>query len=103
MGKLKEKLLKDWYNMGDEFNGWVWEDGDANNLLDRWVYENKTPDILANGITLKGGGEEMLRVAADGFYIRGQRVEADAKEAETVYLAFKQWLTWAVLNDKLKS
>lgn len=51
-----------------------------------------------NNITLTGGGEEMLRVAKDGFYVRGVRVEADAKEAEEVYRAFKQWLTWATLS-----
>ena len=51
-----------------------------------------------NDITLTGGGEEMLRVDKDGFYVRGVRVEADAKEAEIVYKAFKEWLTWASLS-----
>ena len=60
-----------------------------------WVYQNEN---TYNNITLTGGGEEMLRVAEDGFYVRGVRVEADAKEAEQVYRAFKQWLTWASLS-----
>lgn len=51
-----------------------------------------------NDITLSGGGEEMLRVEKDGFYVRGVKVEADAKEAEIVYKAFKEWLTWASLS-----
>jgi len=44
------------------------------------------------------GGDEMLRVTRDGFYVRGVRVPADAREAESVYLAFKQWLAWANLQ-----
>jgi len=42
--------------------------------------------------------EEMLRVSQDGFYVRGVKVPVDDREAETVYNAFKQWLTWASLN-----
>jgi hypothetical protein len=53
-----------------------------------------------NDITLTGGGEEMLRVAEDGFYIRGVRVEADDKEAKHVYEAFKQWLVWNTLTNQ---
>ena len=51
-----------------------------------------------NGIVLNAGVDEMIRVAADGFYVRGVRVPADEKEAETVYQAFKQWLAWANLQ-----
>ena len=60
-----------------------------------WLYHDQNTH---NNITLTGGGEEMLRIAKDGFYIRGVKVEADAKEAEEVYKAFKQWLTWASLS-----
>ena len=45
------------------------------------------------------GGDEMLRVAPDGFYVRGKKVPADDREAETVYLAFKQWLAWTKLQQ----
>jgi hypothetical protein len=45
-------------------------------------------------------GTEMLRVARDGFYVRGKKVPVDDKEAETVYNAFKQFLTWAELNRR---
>ena len=57
-----------------------------------------TKDILDTNITLFTGNDEMLRVARDGFYVRGIRVPQDDKEAEKVYNAFHQWLTWATLN-----
>ncbi len=41
-----------------------------------------------------GPDEEMLRVAQDGFYVRGVRVPADAQEAQTVYNAFKEFLVY---------
>ena len=63
---------------------------------DDWlnIHDTNTHD----NISLTGGGEEMLRVDKDGFYVRGVKVEADAKEAEHVYKAFKEWLTWANLS-----
>lgn len=51
-----------------------------------------------NSLTMIAGGSEMLRVSSNGFYVRGKRVPADDKEAETVYNAFKQFLVWAELN-----
>ena len=54
-------------------------------------------------INLTAGGEEMLRVAKDGFYVRGVKVEADAKEAKAVYEAFKQWMTYAILNGEINN
>ena len=49
-------------------------------------------------ITCIAGGTEMLRVAQDGFYVRGLKVPADDKEAETVYNAFKEFLVWSRLH-----
>lgn len=46
------------------------------------------------------GGDEMIKVTRDGFYVRGVKVPADDKEAETVYNAFKQWLSWANLQRR---
>jgi hypothetical protein len=46
------------------------------------------------------GGSEMLRVAQDGFYVRGVKVTQDDREAEIVYNAFKQFLVWAELNRR---
>jgi hypothetical protein len=57
----------------------------------------------ANDIKLTAAGDEMLRVAQDGFYVRGVRVEADAKEAKAVYNAFKQWMTYAILNGEINN
>jgi hypothetical protein len=60
------------------------------------------PDFEArqNSLTMIAGGCEMLRVANDGFYVRGEKVPADDKEAEIVYNAFKQFLTWAEMNRR---
>lgn len=82
--------LGDYYTMADDNtytislsgNDWSFD-----------TYENKHDDIV-----LTGGGEEMLRVDKDGFYVRGVKVKADAKEAEQVYRAFKEWLAWASLS-----
>ena len=55
----------------------------------------------SSAIAFHTGGinsEEMIRVDRDGFYVRGVRVPVDDREAETVYLAFKQWLAWANLQ-----
>ena len=46
------------------------------------------------------GGDEMIRVTKDGFYVRGVKVPQDDKEAETVYNAFKQWMAWAALTQR---
>ena len=57
-----------------------------------------TDSETTSNISLFTGSDEMLRVAKDGFYVRGVRVNQDAQEAEKVYNAFHQWLTWATLN-----
>lgn len=64
-------------------------------------YTDHTINLVSpkeNNITMIAGGTEMLRVAEDGFYVRGKKVPVDDKEAETVYNAFKQFLVWAELN-----
>ncbi len=70
---------------------------------DQYAIENATISIseaARNNVTMIAGGIEMLRVAQDGFYVRGQKVPADDKEAETVYNAFKQFLVWAEMNRR---
>ncbi len=57
-------------------------------------------ESMQNSLTMIAGGSEMLRVAQDGFYVRGVKVPADDKEAETVYNAFKQFLVWAEMNRR---
>jgi len=71
---------------------------------DDYVYAPGGPytirtDNQPNTITLRSGSEEMLKCNPEGFWVRGVKVEQDDKEAEIVYNAFKQWLTWAQLND----
>jgi hypothetical protein len=55
-----------------------------------------------NTIRCMAAGEEMLRVAPEGFWVRGVKVAQDQNEAETVYQAFKAWMTWAQLNRDYK-
>lgn len=50
------------------------------------------------GITMHSGGEEMLKISPNGFYVRGVPIPQDDKEALTVYNAFQQWLAWANLQ-----
>ncbi len=59
-----------------------------------------SPELTSNqnSLTLIAGNTEMLRVAPNGFYVRGVKVPEDDKEAERVYNAFKQFLVWAELN-----
>ena len=64
-----------------------------------WDYSSSS--LGADDIKLTAAGDEMLRVAKDGFYVRGVKVEADAKEAKAVYEAFKRWMTYAILNGEI--
>jgi hypothetical protein len=63
-------------------------------------YELFEPKPDAAITMMASGSDEMLRIAKDGFYVRGVRVPADEQEAETVYNAFKQWLAWANLQQQ---
>jgi hypothetical protein len=49
-------------------------------------------------IVFSSGDSEMLKISPKGFWVRGVQVNQDAKEAVTVYEAFKQWLVWSELN-----
>lgn len=54
---------------------------------------------MKDSITFRSShNDEMLRIASDGFYVRGVKVPQDEREAESVYKTFHQWLTWATLN-----
>ena len=75
------------------------------NVMNNWAFElpdepNFTFDVDAEpkNITMISGGTEMLRVAEDGFYVRGEKVPVDDKEAATVYAAFKEFLVWSRLH-----
>ena len=58
--------------------------------------------VEQNTVVFQAGNPsvEMLKVGKDGFWVRGQRVEQDDKEAATVYNAFRQWMVWAELNRR---
>jgi hypothetical protein len=67
------------------------------NIPDTDISLNATKE---NNITCFAGGVEMLKVAEDGFYVRGMKVPVDDKEAETVYNAFKEFLVWSRLHQE---
>lgn len=48
------------------------------------------PNSIAFSSFEEGG--ETLRIAPDGFYVRGQKLPQDAEEARKVYDAFAAWL-----------
>ena len=58
----------------------------------------KLSEPKSNNITCNVGLTEMLRVAEDGFYVRGEKIPVDDKEASTVYNAFKEFLVWSRLH-----
>jgi hypothetical protein len=57
-----------------------------------------TIPIPQDTVILRAGNEDMLRIAPDGFYVRGVKVPVDENEAKTVYNSFQQWLAWAQLQ-----
>ena len=60
-----------------------------------------TSSLGANDIKLTGGGEEMLRISEDGFYVNGVKVKQGKREARAVYEAFKKWMTHAIMSGEL--
>lgn len=74
---------------------------------DPWVFQKQreaqpvlsiAPPDQENSTTFYCAGEEVLRISNVGFFVKGERVPADAKEAEAVYEGFKQWLAWHQLT-----
>jgi hypothetical protein len=55
-------------------------------------------DKPESNIVFYGGPNEILKITEDGFYVRGVKVEADEKEAASVYKAFKQFLVHHALT-----
>ena len=72
------------------------------NVMNNWGKESSKEltigELNPNTITCNAGGTEMLKVADDGFYVRGVKVPADDREAATVYTAFKEFLVWNRLS-----
>jgi hypothetical protein len=72
-------------------------------VMNNWAQNQPTHPVTFelpknNNVTMIVSGNEMLRVAEDGFYIRGKKVPVDDKEAATVYNAFKEFLVWSRLS-----
>jgi hypothetical protein len=64
------------------------------------VFSIQAPPTNGTGsnITFYTGQSEMLKVASDGFYVRGKKLDIDDKEAEKVYRALRQFLIWSALT-----
>ena len=89
------------YNFKDlEAVTYKWAEDSTNGVIAQEV----SPEIAirdttpTNNIVMNSGGTEMLRVANDGFYVRGEKVPVDDREAATVYNAFKEFLVWSRLH-----
>ena len=82
------------------YDDWLAQHIGTINIDNDWsTYTN--PGMSANNISLTGGGEEMLRIAEDGFYVRGVKVKQNKREARAVYDAFKRWMTHAIMSGEL--
>ena len=69
-------------------------------VANQTIFQKKIMTAEPNNIVCQAGGEEMLRVGPDGFWVRGQKVPQDDQEAQAVYNAFKQWMAWASLEGR---
>ena len=59
------------------------------------VYEFHDPEAEPNSLSLViDQTHEMLKITKTGFYVRGQLVPQDEREAEMVYNAFREFLTY---------
>ena len=59
---------------------------------------HKDTNLESNTIYIHCASEEMLRIGPDGFYVRGVKLKQDDREAEIVYNAFKEFLTYHALT-----
>lgn len=72
-----------------------------------YMFEDTTPKPVltfsnANNestIVMCCRGNEMLKISSEGFWVRGQLVKQDDKEAQAVYNSFKQWLIMSTLTQ----
>jgi hypothetical protein len=76
----------------------VWRYDDEGVNWDYWSDNSNKVAIEDSAITFDSGNGEMLKVTKDGFYVRGVKVEQGPGEAEAVYAAFKEFMTWAILS-----
>jgi hypothetical protein len=76
---------------------------ELNKVMDTWAQSQEVTrynfhEPKPNNVVIAAGGTEMLKIADDGFYVRGVKVPVDDKEAATVYNAFKEFLVWSRLS-----
>jgi hypothetical protein len=64
-----------------------------------WNGTYTTQNTIDQEIRLDAGGQEMLRITKEGFYVRGQLVPQDHKEAAAVYTAVRQWMTYNIMTQ----
>ena len=101
LGNVNDNITIDTSDINtQEWDDWITQYTGA---LDLEIDNYSDSRLGANDINLTAGGDEMLRVAKDGFYVRGVKVEADEKEAKAVYEAFKSWMTYAILNGEINN
>lgn len=93
--KEKAEWLDIFNDLMDQREEWKYDSGYTYNDWDN-IEIGPTPP---NNIIFNAGTEdEMLKIAEDGFYVRGVKVEQGPGEAEAVYKAFKEFMTWAVIS-----
>ena len=117
MGDEDKLTLEEYANITVADNNY-WNDmitvtgSDTSVNYDDWIqqYSDLELDISypgsslgANDIKLMGGGEEMLRISQDGFYVNGVKVKQGKREAKAVYEAFKKWMTHAIMSGELNN
>lgn len=97
--------LRDHYGYAQDiitYNYNDWEETFINGVYQpNHAAEIEIAPVEPNNIVFNAGPEndEMLKITQDGFYVRGVKVPQDAREAEAVYKAFRQWMTWNALTS----
>ena len=61
-----------------------------------YVFNGSQPK--ANNLVMIVNQTEWIKISEEGFWVRGVKVEQGPGEAEIVYNAFKEFLTWSGLT-----
>jgi len=62
------------------------------------IFSFESKEKQQSNITFITNQNELLRIAEDGFYVRGKKLDIDEEEARSVYRAFKEFLIWNALT-----
>jgi len=93
MGDEKQWYWNEWRDETIQKYGMAIE-SDLNVEYELWDDEHRNNTVIFNA----GTDDEMLKITSDGFYVRGVKVEQGPGEAEAVYKAFKEFMTWAIIS-----